>query len=174
MTTVVTGLYADAAAADRGVARLVAEAIPSADISVILASTPDHERIVQAETDDTPRGAVTGAVGGGVLASLAFATLALPGVGVLVTGPLFAALAAGSVGALAGGIIGGLTGYGVSTTTAQEYERAIHRGEALVAVHTVHEEAKAVKGTLLATGAKHVSDAVHFARPAEKATGELD
>lgn len=162
MTTVITGLFRDAAAADEALAQLVANGVGQHEISVILKSTPHHEQLVLEETNDTPRGVLTGAVGGGVLASLAFAALALPGIGILASGPVIAGLAAGTTGAVAGGIIGAMTGHGVSSMTAQEYETAIRQGRALVAVHTVHAQAKRVKKILASTGATSVYDAVHF------------
>lgn len=163
MTTVVTGLFADVEAADAGVAQLVAAGIRRQDISVILEHTPHHERLVLTETDDTARGALTGAVSGGTLASLAFFTLALPSIGVLAVGPLAAALVAGTAGAVAGGIVGTLTGHGVSTMTAQQYETALIQGQALVAVHTTHEQGRRIKQLLTGSGATAVYDAVHFA-----------
>jgi len=163
MTTVVTGLFPDIFAADIGVAKLVAAGIRRTDVSVILENTPHHEQIVLAETDDMPRGVVTGAISGGVLASLAFMTLALPGIGVFAVGPIAAALVAGTAGAIGGGIVGVLTGHGVSSMTAQEYETALSNGQALVAVHTTHEHAKRIKALLIANKATSISDAVHRA-----------
>jgi hypothetical protein len=164
MTTVVTGVLSDVEAAEQAVGRLEAGGFARATISVILRSTPEQERLVQEETDDTPRGALAGALFGGAFASLTFGVLALSGVGVLAIGPLLSALAGGGAGAAAGGLLGALTGKGVSTQLAQEYETAIRAGHALVAVHTVHGHARAAHAALVAAGAQNVSENVHFAR----------
>lgn len=162
MTTVVTAIYSDLAAVDAGIARLASEGFPRDAISVLVRNTPDHERLVRAETGDTARGALVGAVGGGVLASLAFAALALPPLGVLAAGPLLAALAGGASGAIAGGVVGVLTGHGISSMSAQEYETAIEQGHAVVAVHTTHDRANRAKRALRETGATKIYDSVHF------------
>ena len=163
MTTAVTGIYSDSRSVESAVGQLVAAGFPRDEISVILRVTPDHERLVHEETEDTPRGVLTGVIGGGVLASLAFGLLALPGIGVLAAGPLLAALTAGGAGAAAGGLLGAMVGHGLSTHQAQEYEVAIQQGEALVAIHTVHSRAREAKEVLERTGAKNISDSVHFA-----------
>lgn len=167
MTTVVTAVYPDLAATEAGIARLVAAGFPRDAISVIVRDTPDHQRKLETETGDTARGALVGAVGGGVLASLAFATLALPPIGVLTAGPLLAAVLGGTGGAIAGGVVGVLTGHGISTMSAQEYETAIDNGHAVVAVHTTHDLANRAKRALRETGAGQIYDSVHFGRSAE-------
>ena len=101
MTTAVTGIYSDSRSVESAIGQLVAAGFPRDEISVILRVTPDHERLVHEETEDTPRGVLTGVIGGGVLASLAFGLLALPGIGVLAAGPLLVALTAGGAGAAA-------------------------------------------------------------------------
>jgi hypothetical protein len=161
MTTAVTGIYPDPAAADIAIARLAEAGFARNQISVILQNTPDHERLVLHETDDMPRGAVVGAVGGGLLATLAFTALTLPGIGILAAGPLVTALTAGTLGTAAGGVLGAMTGHGVSSMAAQEYETEIGRGKVLLAVHTVHGQAKRAKAILSKTGARYVSDSVH-------------
>lgn len=171
MKTVLTGIYPDLASAEAAVALLVAEGVDRAAISVIVKSTPDHERRVLQVTDDTPRRTLGSAIAGGALASLAFATLALPGIGILAAGPIIAGLTGGSAGAVVGGIIGMMTGHGVSTMVAQEYEAAVGSGQVLVAVHTDRNQAKLVEQCFDATAAVNRSDAVNFAND-RQAEGE--
>ena len=92
--------------------------------------------------EDAGKGA---AIGGGVGATLAAiaaigTTLALPGLGLLVAGPIAAALAGGGAGALTGGLIGGLVGYGIPEDRAKEYEKGIREGGILMGVNPRSDE----------------------------------
>jgi uncharacterized protein YjbJ (UPF0337 family) len=78
-----------------------------------------------------------GAIGGGVGAALAAvfavgASVAIPGLGLVVTGPIAAALAGAGAGAAAGGLIGALIGAGIPEERAAEYERGIREGGIVV------------------------------------------
>ena len=161
MMLVVTGLCADLSAAERVLCRLVEVGFDREAVSVITHHTPEHEKLLVAETDETQRGLLAGALTGGVLASLAFAALTLPGVGVIAAGPMVTALTAGAAGAAAGGLIGALEGHGLSRHVAQQYEEALHQGRVLVAVHCADRgAAHRAKEVLAAVGADHVSDAL--------------
>jgi outer membrane lipoprotein SlyB len=172
MTTVVLGVYPDLASADSGIAELTKAGFARDTISVILKGTPEHEQLVHDETDDTPRGLLSGVISGGALASLAFGALALPGIGVIAAGPVLAALTAGAAGAMAGGVLGAMVGHGLSTQVAQEYESELHAGRVLLAVHTVHDKARAAQRVLTSTHATHISDATHFATGTEHNAAE--
>lgn len=74
-------------------------------------------------------GAIGTAVGAGLAALAAIGTsLVLPGLGLVVAGPLAAAFAGGGAGAVAGGLIGGLVGYGIPESNAKAYEEALRNG----------------------------------------------
>ncbi|MHC5064729.1 MAG: DUF3341 domain-containing protein [Planctomycetota bacterium] len=171
METSVTGIYSDPKSVEKAVGQLVASGFAREEISVILRATPDHERLVHEETEDTPRGVIAGAISGGVLASLAFGLLALPSMGVFAAGPLLAGLTAGGAGVAAGGLIGGMVGLGTASQQAEEYELAIQQGAALLAVHTVHSRVSEAKEVLERTAAISISDSVHFAGKHGEAEG---
>lgn len=164
MTTVVTGVFRDRARAEAAISDLVAAGFPRADLSVILRSTPEHERRIRAETEDAPHGALLGAIAGGAFASLAFGALALSGVGLIAAGPLLAALTAGGAGAAAGGVVGALVGHGISSQVADEYETALEAGYVLVVVHTLHRRMRDARSLLVRNGAQNLFEAVHPAR----------
>ena len=167
MTTTITGVYANKEAAEAVVDRLVAAGFPSNAISIVLRDTPQHERIVRAETEDAPRGILSGAIAGGAFAAILVGALSLPGIGLVAAGPLMGALLAGGAGAAAGGVLGGFVGHGLSVQVAQEYETALAQGHVVLGVHTVHAKAAKVRALLRDTGADHVSDSVHFGHPRE-------
>jgi hypothetical protein len=71
-------------------------------------------------------GGTLGALIGGIAAL--GTNLVLPGVGLVVWGPIAAALAGGGAGATAGGWIGALVGYGIPEERVKEYEEGIKKG----------------------------------------------
>ena len=92
-------------------------------------------------------GAVGTAVGATLGAVLAIGTsIAIPGLGLIVAGPIIAALAGGGAGAVAGGAIGGLVGLGIPESNAKAYEEALKKSGVVfgVAPHS-SEDAKAIR-----------------------------
>jgi hypothetical protein len=80
-------------------------------------------------------GAVGTAVGAGVAALAAIGTsIVIPGLGWVVAGPVFAALAGGGAGAVAGGAVGALIGFGISESNASAYEEALRNGGVVLGV----------------------------------------
>lgn len=80
------------------------------------------------------------AIGGGVGATLGAiaaigTTLALPGLGLLIAGPIAAALAGGGAGALTGGLVGALVGNGIPEEHAKHYEKGIREGGIVMGVN---------------------------------------
>jgi hypothetical protein len=80
-------------------------------------------------------GAIGTAVGATLGAVAAIGTsLAIPGLGLVVAGPIAAALAGGGAGAVTGGLIGALVGSGMTEQNAQAYEEALRNGGVALAV----------------------------------------
>jgi hypothetical protein len=74
-------------------------------------------------------GAVGGAVGATLAAVAAIGTsIAIPGLGIFVAGPIAAALAGGGAGALTGGLIGLLAGAGIPAQNVEAYQAALRDG----------------------------------------------
>jgi hypothetical protein len=92
-------------------------------------------------------GAIGTAVGAGLAAIAAIGTsLVLPGLGLVIAGPIAAAFAGGGAGAVAGGLIGGLVGYGIPESNAKAYEEALRAGGVAIGVAPRNsEEAAAIK-----------------------------
>ena len=92
-------------------------------------------------------GAVGTAVGATVGAILALGTtIVVPGLGWIVAGPIFAALAGGGAGAVTGGAVGGLVGLGIPESNAAAYEEALKRGGVVFGVHPhSNDDAKAIR-----------------------------
>ncbi len=81
-------------------------------------------------------GGVTGATLGGIVAAIAAigTTLAIPGLGLVVAGPLAAGLAGAGAGAIAGGLAGTLIGWGIPEDKAKVFESGIKSGGIVLGV----------------------------------------
>ena len=84
--------------------------------------------------------AVGGAVGTAVGATLAAvaaigSSIMIPGLGLIIAGPITALLAGAGAGALAGGLVGGLIGLGIPESNAKAYEQALREGGVVLGVH---------------------------------------
>lgn len=92
--------------------------------------------------EGTGVGAMTGgAIGAAVMGFLAAGTtLAIPGIGLLIAGPLAGALAGGAAGGVAGTLVGALVGAGIPETRARQYEKDIRNGGILIGVTPRSEE----------------------------------
>lgn len=77
-------------------------------------------------------GGTLGAIIGGIAAI--GTNVLLPGLGLVVWGPIAAALAAGGAGALTGGLVGALIGWGIPEEHAKVYEAGIRNGGTVLGV----------------------------------------
>lgn len=77
-------------------------------------------------------GGTVGAIVGGIAAI--GTSIALPGLGLIIAGPIIAALTGAGAGGLTGGLIGGLIGAGISKEHAKVYETSIKEGGIVVGV----------------------------------------
>jgi hypothetical protein len=85
--------------------------------------------------------AIGGTIGGivGVIAAIG-TSVVIPGLGVLIAGPIAAGLAGAGAGGLAGGVIGALVGSGIPEARAQLYESGIKEGNVVISVKPKNEE----------------------------------
>ena len=141
-----TAVFRDRLAADRAYEWLQDMGYASSEINVLMS---DRTRTFYAKQEEEGRikssslasaGAATGgaigtAVGATLGAIAAIGTsIAVPGLGLVVAGPLLAAFAGGGAGAVTGGLIGGLVGLGISEPNAKAYEEALRNGGVVIGV----------------------------------------
>lgn len=137
---VTTAVFHTPQEAAGAVTRLEAAGIRDRDISVLMSDGYGDD--FQVETSSKlPEGAAIGAGAGGAVAALvagftAVGAVATGGAGLLVAGPLVAALAGAGVGSAAGGVVGALVGYGISEHQAKLFAEKYDDGKVLVAVQT--------------------------------------
>lgn len=91
--------------------------------------------------------AIGGTVGAVIAAIAAIGTsVALPGLGLVIAGPLAASLAGAGAGGLAGGLVGALVGSGIPEDRAREYEHGIKEGGIVMGVkHRNDDDAQYVE-----------------------------
>jgi hypothetical protein len=81
-------------------------------------------------------GAIGTAIGAAAAGIAAIGTsIAIPGLGLLVAGPIAAGLAGAGVGAVTGGTIGALVGLGMDAPNAEAWNEAIRRGAVALGVY---------------------------------------
>jgi hypothetical protein len=139
-----TGLFRDRESAEGAYRSLSSRGYGKDDVNLLMSDETRKKYFADDDTElgtkaweDAGKGA---AIGGGVGATLAAiaaigTTLALPGLGLLIAGPLAAALAGGGAGALTGGLIGALVGYGIPEEHAKHYEQGIRDGGIVMGVN---------------------------------------
>ena len=83
-------------------------------------------------------GSTVGAIAG-VIAAIG-TSLAIPGLGLVVAGPIAAGLAGAGAGGITGGIIGALVGSGIPEERAKLYESGVKNGNIVMGVHPRNDE----------------------------------
>lgn len=141
----VTGMFADRDSAERAYNTLHSRGYGKDDIHLIM-SDDTRKRHFGSESVKTElgtkamEGAGTGSAIGGTVGAIAAAvaaigtTLLLPGLGLVIAGPLVAAFAGAGAGGIAGGIIGALVGSGIPEERAVVYEKGIKDGHIVMGV----------------------------------------
>lgn len=147
----VTGLFRDRDSAERAWRYATDRGYDSRDINLAM-SDETRRRYFSGDDADTELGskaaegtgvgaAIGGAVGAiaGALAAVG-TSLAIPGLGVVIAGPIVAALAGAGAGGITGGIVGALIGWGIPEERAAHYERGIKEGGIVMGVHPRTDE----------------------------------
>lgn len=147
----VTGLFRDRESAERAYGSLSDRGYGKDDVNLMMSDDTRSKYFADDDEDSELgtkawEGAGKGAtIGGGVGATLAAlaaigTTLALPGLGLLIAGPIAAALAGGGAGALTGGLVGALIGHGIPEDQAKQYEQGIKEGGIVMGVQPRNDE----------------------------------
>lgn len=146
-----TGLFNDRDSAERAYQSLTTRGYTKDDINVVMSTDARKKHFASgaAETELGNKAAegagIGGAVGGTLGAVLAAATaagtsLALPGLGLVIAGPLAAAAAGAGAGAATGGLLGALVGWGIPEERVKHYESGLKQGGILMGVRPRSDE----------------------------------
>ncbi|HEV8370303.1 MAG TPA: hypothetical protein VGQ39_20295 [Pyrinomonadaceae bacterium] len=162
-TKLVTGLFKSKVGAEAAVDALLKRGFSRDDISVLMSdATRTKEFGLQVRTHAADGLGIGGAVGGAVGAVVAAiaavgTTLFLPGINLVIAGPIAAALAGAGAGGATGGVIGALIGAGIPEYRAKVYDAELRGGGILIGVEArSEEEVSELEKLLDELGAQHV------------------
>ena len=141
-----TGMFSDKASSESAYKSLRDRGYEDDDINVLMSDKTRDSYYGEGNTNDSELGSkaaegtgIGGAVGGtlgAIIAGIAAigSNLVLPGIGLVVWGPLAAALAGAGAGGLTGGLVGALIGAGIPEDRAKLYESGISDGGTVLGV----------------------------------------
>jgi hypothetical protein len=147
----VTGLFRDRESAERAYGSLSSRGYSKDDVNLLMSDETRKRHFADDDRkselgDKALEGAGVGsAIGGTVGATIAAiaaigTTVALPGLGLLVAGPIAAGLAGAGAGGLTGGLIGALVGSGIPEDRAKHYDEGVRNGGILMGVNSRSDE----------------------------------
>ena len=144
-----TGMFADRQSTENAYNMLHEKGYSKDEINVIMS---DETRNTHYSDEDSElgskaaEGAGTGSAIGGTIGAIAGVvaaigtSLVIPGLGLVIAGPIAAGLAGAGAGGITGGIVGGLIGSGMPEDRAKQYEAGIKQGNVVLGVHPRNEE----------------------------------
>jgi uncharacterized protein (TIGR02271 family) len=147
-----TGLFYDRESAERAYQGLSDRGYTKDDVNLIMSDETRKKHFAGTDTTSTELGTkaaegagIGGAVGGTVGATLAAVAavgtnLVIPGLGLVVAGPLAAAAAGAGAGAATGGLLGALVGWGIPEERVKHYESGLKKGGILMGIKPRSEE----------------------------------
>ena len=148
--TYLTGIFRDRESAERAYGTLHSRGYGKDDVNLAMSDETRKKYFSKEEKGDLGNKALEGAgvgsaVGGVVGATLvgiaaAASAIAVPGLGLVVAGPIAGALAGGAVGGAAGGVVGTLVGMGIPEERAKVYEQDLKEGSVVMGVRPKHED----------------------------------
>jgi hypothetical protein len=166
----VTGIFSDGASVELAYEAATGFGYDKGDINVVMSDVTrtryfSEDRPI--DTDLARKAAEGGELGGPqggrisilipILAAVG-TTVALSGIGLVVAGPIAAAIAGAGATGLAAGLIGALADWGIPEERLRQYESEIHDGGILVGVKTRSVgDARRLAEQWLAIGGQHVN-----------------
>ncbi|MBC7921392.1 MAG: hypothetical protein H7Z75_09920 [Ferruginibacter sp.] len=147
----VTGMFRDRESAERAYDSLSSRGYSKDDVNLMM-SDDTRKKYFSDKDNDTElgdkamEGAGVGSAIGGTLGAIVGAiaaigtSVALPGLGLVIAGPIAAALAGAGAGGLTGGVLGALVGSGIPEDRAKAYESGINEGGIVMGVKPRSDE----------------------------------
>jgi hypothetical protein len=149
----VTGLFRDRDSAEAAYSSAHARGYSKDDVDLVM-SDKTRDKHFTGTTAGRPtelgnkaaEGAGVGGAIGGTVGAIAAAvaaigtSLVLPGLGLVIAGPLAAAVAGAGAGAAGGGLIGALVGWGMPEERVRRYEEGVKNGGILMGVRAKNDE----------------------------------
>lgn len=149
---VLTGMFRDRESAENAYNTLHERGYSKDEINLIMSKetrendydekTSERTEIGTKAAEHAGKGsAIGGTVGAivGVIAAIG-TSVAIPGLGILIAGPIAAGLVGAGAGGVTGGLIGALVGSGIPEARAKLYESGIKEGNVVISVTPRNEE----------------------------------
>ena len=147
-----TGMFADRESAEKAYNTLQERGYTNDDISMVMSDKTRKAYFADdGETEigtKAAEGAGKGAAIGGTVGAIAGivaaigTSIVIPGLGIVIAGPIAAGLAGAGAGGITGGIIGALVGNGIPEARAKLYESGIKNGNIVLGVQPRDDEDK--------------------------------
>ncbi len=166
-SNMVTGLFRDRHSAERAYNAVSQRGYGSGDVNLVMSDETRKKHFsgssgVQTELGNkaTEGAGIGGAIGGtvGAIAAAVAAvgtSIAIPGLGFIIAGPIAAALVGAGAGGLTGGLVGALIGWGIPEERVKHYQDGIKQG-----------------GILMGVKPRSEADAAHFEKEWKSNSGE--
>ena len=146
-----TGMFRDRESAERAYNSLHSRGYSQDEINLMMSDETRNKHFKNSEQDtDLGNKAMEGAGAGSAIGGTAGAIIgaiaaigtavAIPGLGLVVAGPIAAGLAGAGAGGLTGGIVGALIGSGIPEDRAKHYESGIKEGGIVMGVNPRNDE----------------------------------
>jgi len=164
----VTGLFKDSKSVERAYQSVAQRGYAIGDINVVMSDDTrkkyfsDDRHVKNEQGSKAAEGGGLGGLTGGGIGILipvlaAGAVLALPGLSLILAGPIAAALAGAGAAGLAVGLIGALSDWGIPEDRVQQYQAGINDGGILMGVKPrSDEDARYIEKQWKASGGQHV------------------
>jgi hypothetical protein len=136
----VTGLFHSREDAERAYRTASERGYTKDDINLLMSEETRKTNFIDDKGTKTLEGAGAGSAIGGTVGAVIAAiaaigtSLALPGLGIIIAGPIAAAFAGAGAGGLTGGLIGALVGAGIPEDRAKHYEQGVKEGGIVMGV----------------------------------------
>ncbi len=150
--SLVTGLFNNQESAERAYKSLSESGYSHDDINVVMSEDTRKKYYGEDATlmtevgNKAAEGAAIGGALGGTVGAIAAAiaamgtTLVFPGLGLVIAGPLAAAIAGAGAGGVTAGLAGALIGWGIPEDRLKEYEQGIQEGGILIGVESKSDD----------------------------------
>ena len=162
-----TGLFRDRTSAERAYGSVTERGYTKDDVSLLMSQDtrdryfpkddPTRTELGTKAAEGAGLGAVTGGGIGALLAGLAAAGIAVPGLPIIAMGTLAAALTGAATGGGIGAIVGALIGYGIPRERAEYYDEGVRGGGIVMGVNPrTQEDAEFLKEQWAACGGEQI------------------
>jgi len=146
-----TGMFSDRRSTENAYNAIHERGYSEDEINLVM-SRDTHKKYFSDDIEETELGnkaaagsgtgsAIGGAIGAtvGIIAAIG-TSVVIPGLGLVIAGPIAAGLAGAGAGGIAGGVIGALIGWGIPKERAKLYESGIKDGHIVLGVQPKNEE----------------------------------